>query len=209
MAYDLNGTTSQYLSTSASVPFSGPPFTMACWFQSDSATNGQALLRLNTASSSHYTLFAAGDLAGDPLRFATFSGLLASCDTTTGYTTNTWHHACAVATSNSNRTVFIDGGSSASSTTSQSITPTSIRIGAFNLSQFPLDGRVAEVGIWNTDLTASEVLSLARGMTCAKVRPQSLVFYAPLVRNLQDVKGGLTITNNNSATVANHPRVYA
>ena len=46
-------------------------------------------------------------------------------------------------------------------------------------------------------------------MTCDKVRPQSLVFYAPLVRNLQDVKGGLTISNNNTATVAVHPRVYA
>jgi hypothetical protein len=54
-----------------------------------------------------------------------------------------------------------------------------------------------------------EIASLAAGMTCDKVRPQSLVFYAPLVRNLQDVKGGLTITNNNSATVAAHPRVYA
>lgn len=29
------------------------------------------------------------------------------------------------------------------------------------------------------------------------------------VRNLQDVRGGLTITNNNAATVADHPRVYA
>jgi hypothetical protein len=46
-------------------------------------------------------------------------------------------------------------------------------------------------------------------MTCDKVRPQSLVFYAPLVRDLIDYKGGLTITNNNTATVANHPRVYA
>jgi hypothetical protein len=68
---------------------------------------------------------------------------------------------------------------------------------------------IAEVGIWNAALTADEIASLAKGVTCDKVRPQSLVFYAPLVRDLQDVRGGLTITNNNSATVANHPRVYA
>ena len=72
-----------------------------------------------------------------------------------------------------------------------------------------LTGRIAEVGIWNAALTAAEVASLADGMTCDKVRPQSLVFYAPLVRDLIDVKGGLTITNNNTATVAAHPRVYA
>ena len=70
-------------------------------------------------------------------------------------------------------------------------------------------GDIAEVGIWNVALTAAEIESLADGMTCDKVRPQSLVFYAPLVRDLIDVKGGLTITNNNTATVANHPRVYA
>jgi len=72
-----------------------------------------------------------------------------------------------------------------------------------------MDGLIAEVGIWNAALTADEIASLAAGMTCDKVRPQSLVFYAPLVRDLVDVKGGLTITNNNTATVANHPRVYA
>ena len=71
------------------------------------------------------------------------------------------------------------------------------------------DGAIAEVGIWNDDLTAAEVASLAKGMTCDKIRPQSLVFYAPLVRDLIDQKGGLAITNNNAATVSNHPRVYA
>jgi len=46
-------------------------------------------------------------------------------------------------------------------------------------------------------------------MTCDKIRPQSLLFYGPLVRDLNDQKGGRIITNNNGATVANHPRVYA
>ena len=70
-------------------------------------------------------------------------------------------------------------------------------------------GDMAEVGIWNAALTAAEIASLAKGMTCDKIRPQSLVFYAPLVRDLIDQKGGRAITNNNSAAVANHPRVYA
>jgi len=71
------------------------------------------------------------------------------------------------------------------------------------------NGDIAEPAIWNAALTAAEIASLAKGMTPDKIRPQNLVFYAPLVRNLQDVRGGLTITNNNGATVANHPRVYA
>ncbi len=45
-------------------------------------------------------------------------------------------------------------------------------------------------------------------MTCDKIRPQNLVFYSPLVRDLIDARGGRAITNNNGATVANHPRIY-
>jgi len=78
------------------------------------------------------------------------------------------------------------------------------RNGANNLSSFS----TAEVGIWNAALTAAEVAALAKGVTCDQIRPQSLVFYAPLVRDLVDQKGGLTITNNNGATIANHPRIY-
>jgi predicted dehydrogenase len=75
--------------------------------------------------------------------------------------------------------------------------------------QYPANVRVAEVGIYNSTLSPDDVYSISKGMTCDKVRPQSLVFYAPLVRDLIDQKGGLTITNNNGATVATHPRVYA
>jgi hypothetical protein len=84
-----------------------------------------------------------------------------------------------------------------------------ITIGASYIASLPYDGKFAEVGIWSAALTVDEIRSLSKGMTCDKVRPQSLVFYAPLVRDLIDYKGGLTITNNNTATVAVHPRVYA
>jgi hypothetical protein len=122
-------------------------------------------------------------------------------------------HACGVFTSNSSRTVFLNAGSSATST--NSITPSGLNV--IDISSRLLsgvrglffDGKLAEVGIWNAALTAAEIAALAKGMTCDKVRPQSLVFYAPLVRDLIDSKGGLTITNNNGATVANHTRVYA
>jgi hypothetical protein len=90
-------------------------------------------------------------------------------------------------------------------------TPTETIIGARRNNTigayFP--GRLAEVGIWNAELTADEIASLSDGFTCDKVRPQSLIFYSPLIRDIQDVRGGLTITNNNTATVITHPRVYA
>jgi hypothetical protein len=51
-------------------------------------------------------------------------------------------------------------------------------------------------------------LSLSQGASPALVRPDNLAFYAPLIRDLQDLRGGLAITNNNGATVVDHPRIY-
>jgi len=210
MAYDLNGTNQRL--TPSSAPVTGPPFTMACWFNTDNVTALRALLTLtvSTSNNQYETLYLAGNVANDPLRILSNANNII-VTTTAGVTQGQWHHGCFVASATNSRKVFLDGGNSASS--SSSYTPVGINtfdIGCFkNLSTEFFDGRMAEVGIWNVGLADDEVTSLAKGMTCDKVRPQSLVFYAPLVRDLIDAKGGLTITNNNTATVANHPRVYA
>ena len=127
------------------------------------------------------------------------------------YSANTWIHLCGVFTSASSRSLYVNGSlvSTNTNTVGSSNSYTRITIGANHAETFFAAAQIAEVGIWNVSLTQPEIASLAAGMTCDKVRPQSLVFYAPLVRDLQDARGGLTITNNNSATVANHPRVYA
>ena len=216
MAYDFNGT-NQSLQT-ASAPATGLPMTLACWFRSTSVTASQTLMAVNNSSSSFrgMRLIAEGAQAGDPLRadISDDSGVAGIARSTAGYSANTWHHACGVFLSATSRTSYLDGGNSATNTTNvaAAITVNALSIaGRFNSGSMGLllGGTVAEVGVWSTNLSADEVLSLSRGMTCDKVRPQSLVFYAPLVRDLIDVKGGLTITNNNTATVANHPRVYA
>jgi hypothetical protein len=130
----------------------------------------------------------------------------------TAFSAGVWYHAAGVFANASSTEAFFNG-SAGNIIGAGSLTPTGIdqiligvrrstALGAYQ------NGLIAEVGIWNAALTAAEIASLAKGMTCDKVRPQSLVFYAPLVRNLIDQKGGLTITNNNDATVANHPRIY-
>jgi hypothetical protein len=210
MAYSLNGSNQRL--TPASVPVTAAPLTLACWFRPANVTHQGALITLtNTAGSSYFTLYFNGTAAGDPVTIFINPGLPSGFSTTSGASANTWHHACGVFTSSASRTVYIDGGSSATNTAIG--TPASIV--EFNIGSFQtaagnfFNGQIAEVGIWTAALTTAEVASLAKGMTCDKVRPQSLVFYAPLVRDLIDAKGGLTITNNNTATVANHPRVYA
>lgn len=189
-------------------------------FNSNSITAGQALVSAQQSLSSGFAgravLFAAGDIANDPVGVNTFGATSSGtqANTTTGYTANQWYSAAAVFNSVQNYSSYINGGSVANgtSTTVPNFSIGGVTIGArWNGSNFGVyaSGQIAEVGIWNAALTAAEIASLAKGMTCDKIRPQSLVFYAPLVRDLIDAKGGRSITNNNGATVATHPRVYA
>lgn len=209
MAYEFNGT-NQWLDT-ATAPATAAPLTIGCWFRCSQNTANQVLVILEQAGTNNFfNLGVRGAVAGDPIAIVagSIAGSVAT-NSTAGYTTNTWHHACAVVTSDTLREIYIDAGNKGTGTASS--TPSQINkisIGRFSFGQ-NYQGQIAEVGVWNAALTADEVASLAKGMTCDKIRPQSLVFYAPLVRDLQDVKGGLTITNNNTATVATHPRVYA
>jgi hypothetical protein len=144
-------------------------------------------------------------------------GAICSSNTTggsvvTGPSLNTWGHTAAVFANTDSRTAYSNGTAGPINTATHVISaPNFLTIGARYEGSYGLffAGPIAEVGIWSAALTAAEIASLAKGMTCDKVRPQSLVFYSPLVRDLIDQKGGLTITNNNGATAANHPIVYA
>jgi hypothetical protein len=209
MAYEFASASSKYLSMTSS-PVSGPPLTMACWFNAAQVTTSDYLVTVSTATTQYFGLVILGANAGDPVGAFDFGNGLIGASTTAGYTAGTWTHAVGVWSSLSNRTAYINGGNSATNNSTQisfTLTRSQIAAAAGSISN-RMNGLIAEVGIWNAALTAAEIASLAKGMTPDKIRPQSLVFYAPLVRDLIDQKGGLTIANNNGATVANHPRIY-
>jgi hypothetical protein len=212
MARNFTTASSQYLST-ASSPASGTPMTIACWCKSEPVSraagaaavsvgvNGGTQRNQLNINNTNAQLFAEGS-----------AGSVLVADMPIGGNNVLFHYG-GVFESATSRTGYVNGVAGTTNTTnigSQNAANT-ITIGArwnTTIGNF-YNNDIAEVGVWNVALTAAEVASLAKGMTCDKVRPQSLVFYAPLVRDLIDYKGGLTITNNNSATVANHPRVYA
>ena len=207
MAYDFNGT-NQFLEVGSAVV--NRPCTMAVWAYLDNV-----ILPRDLVSVSSKTALAVLRLNvnGTQFRIADQGNVNAVANGGT-VSANVWNHYAGVFVSGSSRTPYTNGVAGAENTTTvAAITPTFTNIGAFYAGtataiQF-MDGLIAEVGIWNAALTVAEIASLSKGMICDKIRPQSLVFYAPLVRDLNDQKGGLTIINNNGATVAAHPRVYA
>jgi hypothetical protein len=215
MAYDFTSTSSQYMSA-PSLNISGYPYTISCWarVKSDNGQSNAVFGFGNTSNGHRAFLFFEMQVAGDPIALGLVGVSATAAIGSITASLNTWQHVCGVFTNSTLRTLYVDGALAATNTATvtQTLGTPTVQIAARNNgSSYGLffNGLVADAGIYDAALTADEIASLAKGMTCDKVRPQSLVYYAPLVRDLIDAKGGLTITNNNGATVANHPRVYA
>lgn len=195
----------------ASAPITGKPVTIAIRAYQTALDGESGLAYLGTVSGSNRVQITS-DSPADTYR-------IAEVGTSVGQTTgiaisgyNTWFFSAGVFSSATDRTGYIDTTSQNNTTTSGTATTwDTVAIGARASSgawAYYFTGRLAEAAVWDVALTAAEIDSLYKGFKPTRVRPQSLKFYSPLIRNLQDVRGGLTLTNNNSATVADHPRVY-
>jgi hypothetical protein len=212
MARNFNGT-SEYLDHAAAV-VTAAPLTMACWFRPDMASADLTLMAaLNSAGSNTFRLAARGNDAGDPVSWrVTAGGSLVAADTTTGFSSGTWHHACGVEASSNSRRVYLDGGGKGTNTSSR--TPSGInqtRVGFGNSAY--MDGRIAEAAIWNAALSDEEVASLARGCCPLKVRPASLVAWWPLAGRFDPEISFVDRTGRYElalfgTSAAEHPRVF-
>jgi len=205
MAYDFSGS-SQDISF-ASAPVTAAPLTMAFWGNMDAASSNEHPITISDAAVANFF----------SIRFSTrrieartgASSNISNALSPTQFALNTWFHGAAVFSSASLRTAYLNAGSPGTNTNTR--TPTGIDRGTVGsrIAANYVDGRLAEVGIWNAALTVEELQMLTKGFTCDQVRPQSLVFYAPLIRDLSDLAQGRAVTNNNGATVADHPRIYS
>jgi hypothetical protein len=202
--------------TAANAVVSNAPCTLACWAKTTNLTDALTLLSVsNGGAFAWMNLLAYGSVAGDPVAaYITLGDTTAT--TTSGYVSDTWFHAAATFNGNSpmNLAAFFNGGSKG--TNSRNYTPLGINRTTIGALAAPggtgffghYSGQIAECGIWDIVLSDDEIASLSKGITCDKVRPQNLKFYAPLVREIADYKSNLALTNVNT-TVANHTRVYA
>lgn len=210
MSLGLNGTT-QYL-IGGSAPVSAVPLTIACWFIGNNTLTGAAVSLGTNGGTARYSIVPAGTAAGDPIQVGVTNsaGTGVNATTSTGWSSGVWNHACGVYASTTSRSAYLNGGGKVTETTSITAsadrTLIGARINSGAVGAF-FSGRVADVGIWNIDLTDAEVASLATGMSPLLIRPQSLVFYAPLYRNFVDYKG-MSLTNTGSATVVDSNRHY-
>lgn len=82
-------------------------------------------------------------------------------------------------------------------------------LGALDSSSQWSGGMVGEVAVWRAALDVAEISALAKGFRATRIRPQSLYGYWPLVRGLQDIRGGVDFVRQaGTDAVVNHPRVF-
>jgi hypothetical protein len=211
MGYQLNGT-SQFISSNA--PATALPITMACRvFVSGSHAGYGVVMSLTNSNAATLTHFFLDLVSGAPRAEQRSGGSTASASGGAAIPLNEWVSVAGVYESLSSRRVFVNGNEVAANATALpaiSEALTRLSIGARNRASIDgyLNGRIAESAVWTAALSASEIKSLGSGVKSSRIRPQSLVYYDRMIRSLQDLCRGLAITNNNGATVANHPRVY-
>lgn len=152
-------------------------FTLSLWARIDenSTAGGDGsnfrkyMVAKGTGGQYEYNLHRLAG-AADNVQFCLFSldGLSAVCrDLVTGYAINTWYHL-AVVMDGTNLVTFLNGRPA----NSTAITPTTgngtapLRIGMRDNGYFK--GQIDELAVWNTDLTASQVLALYEMQLCNK-----------------------------------------
>ncbi len=211
MARLFDDAAEEYL-TVASAVVTAAPLTMACWFNTNDLAVNQHLVTITLATGWHFfsLMAGAGSLSDHVAAYAGDAGS-SWAETTSAFSVNTWHHACAVFSAANARAAYLDGGGKG--TDSTSITPagldtTTIGVARLNSKGYAYtSGMVAGPAIWNVALTDAEVAMLALGVSPLLVRPANLVSHWDLIRGIQDRVGGYHLTASGT-TVANHcPKV--
>lgn len=202
---------SQYLMQTSGSPVSGYPLTMSCWFRTDDVTASQALFWIGDKDVANhlFELMMNGADPGDPIwLWATGGGAPSIASTSTGASVNTWHHACGVFASATDRAVFIDGGSKG--TAVANVTPAGLdatAIGSERGAFWYMSGSVSGAAVWGAALSDLEVLLLAQGVPSMLIRPGDLKSFWPLIDNDQDVlERGFHMSRFNAPTWRAHPR---
>ncbi len=210
MARLFDDASSEYLLAAGTLGLSAWPITFACWFNSDAALN-QTLIAFGDTDAGIDVELRLRDPADSDVIMVVENVGLEFAATSSSWSTNTWHHACGIVASNTSRSVYLDGANKGSDVGNKTwpagLDNTSI--GALkntSIIQQETSGLIAECVIWNAALTDAEVAEHAAGVTAWQVRPQNIVFYADLIRDLNDKAGGLVLTANGTV-VSPHPRI--
>jgi hypothetical protein len=208
MAFDFDGSTQYFTGTA---PISVAPMSVSVWFNGTAPASGSEAIMSLCDAASDADFWAMSVNNSNQLRWDsvdTGGGAAIAGDT---WTDGVWHNAIGVEIASNDRDCYLDNGTVGTDTTTR--TPDAVdTIGIGARVRLTLDnhfnGGIAELGIWNVELSADDRNTLQH-YAPPFVKPNNLVFYAPLVGGAGIDLLGTALTNNGSVAGLNdHPPVF-
>jgi len=198
------------------VPFTAKPLTMSCWVKPTTTTGTQYLFSLYSMTT-FPRVWALGSVTGTPFILERGSSA-GQANAASAMTAGSWAHVAGTLASGAtaNRFCYLNGVAGTVNNTSVPTPAVPERTGAGSvvLASGPtysnyFDGIIAELALYNVDLSAAEVASLARGVSPLRIRPGNLKFYAPLFGTGSPepdyTAGQHPLSLTNAPTTAAHP----
>lgn len=192
-------------------PFPGSldvPFTMAGWFNQDTNKTHTILSVADKDVTDDYHRLAVRSTRR--VEAGSFAGTFRFAETSTTCSDGVWNHAVGLFIADNNRKAYLNGGGEDQNTQSQDVLNIDRAIIGSTADSTPIrywDGMLAELAIWDVELTLAEITILAAGYSPLFVRPASLVFYVPLIRSATLNRVGADLVDDGTA-VDDHPRMY-
>lgn len=217
MAIILNGTTHQLRSDSfgASRPSA---YSIATWWRADSALStvaSEVIMAVGTTGTDAGDLFLTWGhgvaLFRNVAGIHTNGGVYFSTNTAGSTSATTWYHRAATYAAGALK--FFENGAQIGATATPTVTAGApadwvVAVGGGDAgSSNRVAGRVCMIGYWDVQLSDAEVAALGKGAAPHLVRPQSLRYYVPGLRDANAVKGA-TNTASNLTYSGDNPRIY-
>ncbi len=213
MARNFDSSNPDYLEIGdvASLDITGDAITLAAWVKLASTSAERKIIAKWSDSGGAFSYLLSVDGSGNNkvLMAIATPGQTISVGTTS-MSVGTWHLIVGTYDGTTMR-VYLDGVEDDTSPDTGSINsttaPVRIGVGSGATSEGPMDGDIGHCSIWDIDLTAGEVASLAVGISPLKLRRGSLVYYAPINGQSPeaDIIGGNTGTVNGTTVVEEPP----
>lgn len=203
MARDFNSSNNDFIEVGdiPTLNITGDKVTLSIWVKIASKTDEMKMFAKWSDSPAKFSYLLSSDAVGnDKALFAVNASSQAATSGTTAMVIGQWHHLAGVYDGSDIR-VYLDGvqenSTALTGNISSNTAPVRIGMGSGAVGEEPMDGNIGHCGIWDTDLTPSEIKSLASGISPLQIRrDNNLLFYAPLNGQTPeyDVIGGLDLT---------------